>query len=389
MSSIAGERADQLAELTCDRRAARYAEIVAWSAAVEAGEWVGKGYRSPSAWIASATGEPFGACKRLLTLGDRLRRMPHVAALFRVGLVSEAAVGLVADVWDESVAAAFERDELLFADWVQRLPFREARIKLESWGATERAKVIADQHAADFESRHFSVVKLDRGLSKITGALDNEGTAAVRAALSMLSAKAGEDDERTRGQRNADALVTMARFALSHLEQPVGTRKRPPKIDVLVPYETLTTRSGLSWLDGDIITAESARRLACDAGVHRLITHAGSAVIDYGRQTRAVPEPLWRVLVDRDCGCRFPGCEVPGEMCDAHHAEHWADGGETAADNLVVLCWFHHHLLHEQHWSLEPLGAGHFVLRNSQGDFRTFSSPRLDTFTRPSQLTLA
>ena len=205
----------------------------------------------------------------------------------------------------------------------------------------------------------------------------------------MLSAKSGDDDVRTRGQRNADALVTMAKFTLSHLEQPVGTRKRPPKLDVLVPYETLRTKSGLSWLDGEIVTPESARRLACDAGIHRLVTHAGSAVIDDGRQTRTVPEPLWRVLIERDGGCRFSGCDVPGEMCDAHHAEHWADGGETTADNLVLLCWFHHHVLHEQHWSLERFGAGHFVLRNAAGDFHEFSSPRLDVLTRPGQLTLA
>ncbi len=387
--SIPGERAEQLAELTCDRRAARYTEIVAWWSAVDAGDWVGKGYRSPSAWMAAATGEPVGACKRMLTLGDRLRHMPHVAALFEVGLVSEAAVGLVADVWDDAIAAAFDRDELLFADWIQRLPFREARFRLEAWAATEHANAVIEHAATDFESRHFSVVKLDRGMSTIKGALDNEGTAIVRAALSMLATPSGGHDGRSRSQRNADALVTMAKFTLSHFEQPVGRRRRPPKLDVLVPYETLTARSGLGLLDGEIVTADSARRLACDAGIHRLITLGGSAVIDYDRRTRSVPDPLWRVLIERDVGCRFPGCDVPGDMCDAHHAEHWADGGDTSADNLVLLCWFHHHLLHEQHWSLEPFGAGHFVLRNSRGDLFEFSSPRLDTLTRPHQLTLA
>ena len=91
MTSIAGEQADQLAELTCARRAARYVEIVGWRDAVEVAEWVGKGYRSPSAWMAAATNEPVGACKRILTLGERLHKMPHVADLFRLGLVSEAA----------------------------------------------------------------------------------------------------------------------------------------------------------------------------------------------------------------------------------------------------------------------------------------------------------
>ncbi|MDJ0769851.1 MAG: DUF222 domain-containing protein [Ilumatobacter sp.] len=388
MASISGERADQLAELTCDRRAARYLEITSWFAAVEAGDWMGKGYRSPSAWMAAATGEPVGTCKRVLFLGERLAKMPHVADLFRLGLVSEATVGAVADVWHESIASAFERDELLFADWVRRRPYREAKTMLDAWAATERANAVEERERDGFELRRFSVTKTDRGMSQITGALDNEGTAVVRAALSMLSVPA-EGDTRTRGQRNADALVTMARFTLSHFEQPVGTRKRPPKVDVTIPYETLLTRNGISLLDSHVITPDAARRLACDAGVHRMITHAGSAVIDYGRQTRTVPDPLWRLLVDRDGGCRFPGCEVPAEMCDAHHTVHWADGGETDAYTLALLCWFHHHLVHEQHWRLEPLGAGHFLLRSPNGDLHELSRPRLDILTRPDQLTLA
>lgn len=388
MSSIAGERADQLAELTCDRRSARYVEIVGWRDAVEAGEWVGKRYRSPSAWMAAATGEPVGACKRILILGERLRKMPHVADLFRLGLVSEAAVDVIADAWHESIADAFQRDELLLADWARRRPFREAKMMVEAWAATERANCVGEAAQHSFESRHFSVVKLGTDMSTITGALDNEGTAAVRAALSMLSQPA-QGDDRSRGQRNADALVEMARFTLSHFEQPVGTKKRPPKASVTIPYETLLTRNGISLLDDHMIMPDTARRLACDAGIHRVITHAGSAVVDYGRQTRTISEPLWRLLVHRDGGCRFPGCAVPGEMCDAHHAEHWADGGATEPHNLALVCWFHHHVLHEQHWQLEPLGAGHFLLRSPTGDLHEFSRPRLDLITRQQQLTLA
>ena len=387
MSSIAGERADQLAELTCDRRAARYLEIVGWRSAVGAGEWVGQGYRSPSAWMAAATGEPVGACKRMLMLGERLEKMPHVAGLFRCGLVSEAAVGLVADAWSEAVAEAFDRDELLLADWVGRRPFREAKAMVEAWAATERANSVEARAEADFESRRFSVVKLGMGLSKISGALDNEGTAAVRAALSML-AQVGDGDGRSRGQRNADALVTMAKFALSHMEQPVGTKKRPPKATVLIPYETLLTRNGISLMDDHVITADAVRRLLCDAGLHRVITHAGSAVVDYGRQTRTISDPLWRLLVERDGGCRYPGCEVPGDMCDAHHAVHWADGGATEPHNLALVCWFHHHVLHDQHWQLEPLGAGHFLLRSPTGDLHEFRPPRLDLLTRQDRLHL-
>ncbi len=147
-------------------------------------------------------------------------------------------------------------------------------------------------------------------MGNVTGQLDNEGTALVRAALSMLSVPS-EGDTRTRGQRNADALVAMARFALAHYDRPVGTKRRPPKVDVVLSYESLLSGAGISLLDEHLITPDSARRLACDAGVHRMITHAGSAIVDYGRQTRSVPDALWRLLVERDRGCRFAGAKCP------------------------------------------------------------------------------
>ena len=388
MTSIAGVRADELAELTCDRRAARYREIVGWWEAVDAGDWRTAGtYRSPSAWMAAATSEPVRACARTLHLGERLQVMPHIADLFRLGLVSEAAVSLAADAWHPATADAFERDELLIADWMQRYPHGEARTLIEGWAATERQNSVEEQERHDFESRKLSVTKHRDRMGEVKGQLDNEGTAVVRAALSMLS-QPSDGDQRTRGQRYADALVTMARFALAHDDRPVGTKRRPPKANISLSYEALLTGNGISLLDDHVISPDAARRLACDAGVHRVITHAGSAVVDYGRQTRSVPDPLWRLLVDRDGGCRFPGCEIAAEMCDAHHAIHWADGGETDAFNLLLLCWFHHHRVHEQHWQLEPLGAGHFVLRSPTGQFHELSRPRLDLLTRPDRLHL-
>jgi hypothetical protein len=59
-----------------------------------------------------------------------------------------------------------------------------------------------------------------------------------------------------------------------------------------------------------------------------------------------------RALKRRDGGCRFPGCPDT-RFVDAHHIEHWADGGETRLDNLVLLCRHHHRLLHEGGYRIE------------------------------------
>ena len=66
---------------------------------------------------------------------------------------------------------------------------------------------------------------------------------------------------------------------------------------------------------------------------------------------------------------------MPAAGCDAHHAQHWLDLGETKDDNLVLLCWHHHHLLHEQRWSIEPLGGGHFILQSPDGTVHPMRPP--------------
>ena len=79
---------------------------------------------------------------------------------------------------------------------------------------------------------------------------------------------------------------------------------------------------------------EAARRVACDAGVVVLSHGADGEVLDVGRRTRTVPSALRRALQSRDHGrCQFPGCD--SRRCDAHHVEHWADGGATRLQNLV------------------------------------------------------
>ena len=45
-------------------------------------------------------------------------------------------------------------------------------------------------------------------------------------------------------------------------------------------------------------------------------------------------------------GCVFPGCNNR-RFLDCHHIEHWAHGGETCVDNLMLLCTKHHTLVHE------------------------------------------
>ncbi|TVP60789.1 MAG: HNH endonuclease, partial [Gemmatimonadales bacterium] len=113
---------------------------------------------------------------------------------------------------------------------------------------------------------------------------------------------------------------------------------------VNVPYQTLTGK-GVADVDGRAIPSETARRLACDASVVRIVRGPSSEVLDVGRRTRTIPPAIRRALWSRDGGCAFPGCGR--RYVSAHHILHWADGGATSLDNLVLLCPSHHRGVHE------------------------------------------
>ena len=104
------------------------------------------------------------------------------------------------------------------------------------------------------------------------------------------------------------------------------------------------------------VSQETARRLACDAATVKMQHGAGGEILDVGRRTRTISPALRRALVARDRQCQFPGCH--NRRCDAHHLRHWADGGATALDNLVLLCRRHHRAVHEEGFGVTLAAAG-------------------------------
>jgi hypothetical protein len=117
--------------------------------------------------------------------------------------------------------------------------------------------------------------------------------------------------------------------------------------------------------DGTRVSAETSRRLACDAAVARITHRPDGSVLDVGRRRRTIPPALRRALEARDGGCRFPGCGL--RFTDAHHVRHWADGGETSLGNTLLLCRHHHRLVHEEGWRVAWWGQGRPVFIDPRG----------------------
>jgi HNH endonuclease len=112
---------------------------------------------------------------------------------------------------------------------------------------------------------------------------------------------------------------------------------------------------------------ETARRVSCDAGLVHWLDKADGEPLNIGRKSRTIPPAIGRALKRRDGGCRFPGC-TNSHFVDAHHIRHWADGGETALENLVLLCRHHHRLVHEGGFSLGKATHGVIEFSNPAGE---------------------
>jgi hypothetical protein len=163
-----------------------------------------------------------------------------------------------------------------------------------------------------------------------------------------------DPDTRAPAQRRADALGEICRQWLDLSDRPLVSGERPHVV-VTMDIASLERRAGrlLDLEDVGRIDGETARQLACDATVSRVITDAASQPLDVGRKTKVVPPALRRAVAVRDGGCAFPGCQRPSSWCDAHHVRHWADGGTTSLANLVLLCRRHHRLVHHRRFTVE------------------------------------
>jgi hypothetical protein len=303
------------------------------------------GFASCASWLAWRCSITPRAAREQLRVARSLRELPRIRDSFACGALSYSKVRALTRVAEPEMEG-----ELL------ELAEDATAAQLERLLRGYRGAIAADAAEQTQSRRHLTTRWEADGSLTIRGSLPPDEAdlflkGLERARDELRSTASGGDAVAGRPDR-ADGLVALAETAIaSGVEPSTGGDRNQVVVHVDLGDLVSDDDTTAATLDrGVALPAETARRLGCDAAIVTMIERDGEP-LSIGRKTRSIPPALRRALNARDRCCRFPGCEHD-RFVDAHHIEHWARGGETSLDNLVLLCRHHHRLLHEGGFTL-------------------------------------
>jgi hypothetical protein len=305
-----------------------------------------------------------------------VNHLPNTCSALATGELSAAHATVIA----RETAAAIRDGLSEFAIFsIEEKAIAHAEFHTPSQVAQQVRSAIAKFAPATFEevvekardSRRVSCYNDVDGMSTVVAILPAEDAQTVMKAIEAFIIKGstvfnipGESpvsDARSADMKRADALTSLAGFALAASSEEVALHRRPITVNVTIDLPTLL---GLSENPGQLagygaIPASVARALASDGKWKRFITDPQTgALLDYGRETYQPPQALIDFLIARDRTCRFPGCRRSAALSDLDHAQSWEDGGTTSLDNLGALCRRHHLLKTHGGWGIESRADG-------------------------------
>ena len=329
-------------------------------------------------WLNWKCGLALGAAREKVRVARALENLPKVSAAMASGKLSYSKAREITRV------ATVETEDALLSIAEHGTAAHVEKL-VRAYRRCQQAEELS-REARQQQERRVTFRYDDDGSLILTCQLSAEAGALVMKALDLAveNVPAGTPEERVRfSARRADALALMAESFIAHaaMDAP-GTDRH--QIVVHVAAETLRDRAaGCCHVEhGATLAAETARRIACDACVSEIVEDENGEPLNAGRRTRVISAPLRRLLNARDKGCRFPGC-ANARYIDAHHIQHWANGGETKPSNLVSLCRFHHRAVHEGGFGIQRLddGALRFVRPDGEavhGEAPGFAQPAGD-----------
>jgi hypothetical protein len=392
---------EAIAELAARLHAATYELLVLLREFDQRAGW-NTGFLSCAHWLHWRTGIDLGAAREKVRVARALGDLPHVSAAMRRGELSYAKVRALTRI-------ATLDNELRLLDVARVGTAAHVEQLVRAWRRVDRneaARVTETRH----QHRQLTTWVDEDGMLVIRGRLTPEVGAVVQRALeaaanqlfqeSVRAADAGQLGETTSGQRRADALGRVAECALA-ADLDRGTAGDRYQVIVHVDAAALranadagTTDIGQAAIElGDAAThvsAETSQRMACDSSVVVMHHNRDGSVLDVGRKTRTIPAAIRRALAARDRRCQFPGCTA--RRCDGHHIRHWASGGSTCLDNLVLLCRRHHRAVHEDGFHVVRGRDGNVNFLRPDGTPLDAAPPpphRADESTNPFEPTVA
>jgi hypothetical protein len=363
---------DEIAELSAhlDAAGARLLDLIR---EFDAREGWNHGFRSCAHWLSWRVGMDLGAARERVRVARALGSLPRLADALACGELSYAKVRALTRV------ATPEIEERLLAVGRAGTACHVERI-VRGWRRVDRAAE-AHETTQRHKSRALHVYEDDDGMVVIRGRLTPEAGAvlmqALAAARETLYQRAhGTDAINSPGdvsaetssmaQQQADALALLAETALHGIDPGAPGERYQVVVHVDAPVLADPEAPGQSVLEGGThVSAETSRRLACDASRVVMRHDPDGRIVEVGARTRTIPPAIRRALHHRDHGCRFPGCGLP--FGQGHHIRHWAQGGPTTLSNLAMLCRRHHRTVHEEGYQVERQSDGELRFRRPDG----------------------
>ena len=352
------------------------------------------GKRSVAGWVAQVRHDTAaGAGRDLRTASASRRVLPAVVDAVLDGVLTpaqaEALARLIGHIDDASlseaqhqlVAVATERDPAELGAWVRHQVATHCEPALERETGTARAR------------RYLQTRREPDGSLRGSFLLAGEDSEVLLTVLEPLARRDALSDDRTAGQRRADALIEVCEQVVRHGELPDAGGLRP-QLSYVLPADWAAGRDaearctdcgprceqhqpvsfadtvaaslpGVTGVPAEQTCATAAwtgpqtrariETVLCDARITRVLLSPAGQVVGLDSLSGEVTRAQRRALIPRDHGCVARGCTRPPAFCDAHHLRHREDGGETCLDNLVLLCRRHHLLWHQGRLQLRDL----------------------------------
>jgi len=344
--------------------------------------WHGTGINSCAHWLNWKCGMNLGAAREKVRVARALPDLPKISTAFREGKVSYSKVRAMTRVATKKNETALLQIALggtaSHVETQVRLYRKTKRIEALQQenlrhAHRELSYYIDDDGSWIFKARLTAEqgVLLKKAVEAASDQLTNEQYNEPNDVSAEISDKQPIDQLTPQpvAQLRADALerIVAGFLAEENARHPGGDRYM---VNIHTDIETL--KEDGTGAESEIeecghVSAETSRRLACDCSIVHLHENNKGEPLNIGRKTRSIPPAIRRALKRRDGGCRFPGCTCY-RYVDAHHIQHWADGGETSMNNLVLLCQRHHRLVHESGYGVHTGAKGdiHFSMPNGE-----------------------